>query len=365
MIRKILISIFLLYSLVWFATAHIIKGNIVTAIHNSETDNVKLSYKQIKISGFPGRVQVHLTEPKIQFIDHINSKEITTDKITFVLDLSFKKANLILAKNIIQLENVEKKKLEYTVQSNDDIVTLIKFSKPVYKYLSTDSLKSMIKFLQVNNKFLSIMYADKESANIADLSFLISQVKSGRDHDILLQVGLLYSSLNDIFNFKKAAIDFSILTKVSDDENTKLATVKNLNIDHFQLTCDENAQIYLAGGLQFADSQLPKGKLTFELTNYNNVIEKLIPINLLLPKKILKIIIEQSVNIRQPAIVKGAAPKLNPQEKIKLDINFSNTGIYIGTMNLLELKLDENKDNNNQEEVEENTSEINTIKPID
>lgn len=365
MIRKILFFTFLLYSVAWFATAHIIKGNIATAINNSETDNIKLSYKQIKVSGFPGRLQILLTAPTIKFIDHINSKEITTDQITFILDLSFKKAKVVLAKDIIQVENIEQNKLEYIVKPIDPITALVKFNKPIYQFLNTDRLQSMIKLLQINNKLLSITHTDKEIANIADLYFLISQIKATSGHDILLQVGLVYSALNDFFNFKKAALNFSILTNILEDEHTKVDTLKSLDINHLQLNCDDNAQIYLTGGLKLTDTKLPTGKLSFELTNYHNVIEALIPSNLLLPKKILKIIIEQAANVRPSSIVKAEGDQLAPQEKIKLDINFSKQGIYIGAINLLEFNLEENKGNNNQSEPENPIDGIEETKQID
>lgn len=81
MIRKILLFICLAYTIIWFAIAYTIKSNVVSTINNSETDNIKISYSQIKISGFPSRLQISLIDPKIKFIEHVNSKELSTEKI--------------------------------------------------------------------------------------------------------------------------------------------------------------------------------------------------------------------------------------------------------------------------------------------
>ncbi len=349
MIRKILLFICLTYTIIWFAIAYIIKSNMVSTINNSQTDNIKISYSQVKVSGFPSRLRISLVEPKIKFIDHVNSKEISAEKMTFLFDFSFKKANLILGQTIKQQENFAGKLIEYSVQSKEDIAALVKFNKPIYKLSSGDSVKSIVKFLQVNNKLFSVMQENKEIFNISDLVFSINKAKSQDGEDIALQLRLLYAAGEDFLNFKTAQLDLATLINIATDQGKDTNYIKNLNIDRLIFSCDDNAQVALIGGLQFFDSNLPKGKLSFELTNYNDIIDKLIPNNLLLPKKMLRAVIEKVANSAVSEVVKTDNNEVATYEKVKFDIEFSDDGIHIGSINLLEFKLEDSKIDDLQE----------------
>lgn len=343
MIRKILLFICLTYTIIWFAIAYTIKSNIVSTIHNSETDNIKISYSQIKFSGFPSRLQISLVEPKIKFIDHVDFKEISAEKMTFLFDFSFKKANLILGQTIKQQENFGGKLIEYSVQSKEDIAALVKFNKPIYRLSSGDNLKSIVKLLQVNNKLLSIIQEDKEIFNISDLTFLINKAKSQDGEDIALQLRLSYAAEENFLNFKTAQLDLATLINIATDQGKDINYIKNLNIDRLVFSCDDNSQIALIGFLQFFESNLPKGKLSFELTNHHDIIDKLIPNNLLLPKKMIKAIIEKVANSSVSEVVKTDDSEVANYEKVKFDIEFSDNGIHIGSINLLEFKLEDSK----------------------
>lgn len=355
MIRKILFFICLIYTIIWFGIAYTIKSNIVNTIKNSETDNTKISYSQIKVSGFPIRFQIRLVEPKIKFIDHVNSKEISTEEMTFLFNFSFKKARLILGgQGIKQQENFDGKLIEYSVQSKEYITALVKFNKPIYKLSHGDSLKSIVKFLQVNNKLLSFIQEDKEIFNIADLVFLINKAKSQDGENIALQLRLLYSAEEDFFNFKTAQLDLATLINIATNQGKDTNSIRNLNIDRLVFSYDDNAQVDLVGFLQFFDSKLPKGKLSFELTNYHDIIDKLIPNNLLLPKKMVKTIIEKAVDSSLFGVVKTDDNELATYEKVKFDIEFSDNGIHIGSINLLDFKLEDSKVD---EPIEESSTE--------
>ncbi|XVN42562.1 MAG: hypothetical protein RCG15_08280 [Candidatus Rickettsia vulgarisii] len=363
MIRKILVSIFLLYVLIWFATAHIIKSNIINAIDNSQTDNLKISYNQVKISGFPGCLKVTLLEPKVTLIDHANSKEISTDQVIFTPDFSFKKANLTLGNNIKQVESSDEKQVESILQSGDLITALIKFNKPIYRFSKTDNLKSIVKFLEVNNENLSVIHDNKVRLNISDLNFLVSKTQNIEDNEMFIKTHLLYNSEENLLNFKKAELDLSMLAQIDEDKEKKTSSVKNINIDHLKFLCDDGAQIYLTGGLQLFKDSLPNGKLSFELTDYRRLIDKLMPSNWALPKKIIKMLVNKILVLPGTEVIKVEGENLEPYEKVKLDVSFSSKGIFIGTTNLLEFKLENNfiPEEDNQQDVikpEEDTKNI-------
>ncbi len=201
MIRKILLFIAIIYSIVWFIIAYTIQGNIINSIKNLETDNIKISYNQIKFFGFPKHLRIRLVNPKVKFINHVNSKLISAEQITFLFDFSFKKVSLILEKAINQQKSFDSKSIGYSIHSEKDITALIKFNKPVYRLSHGDNIKSIIKCIQINNKLLSIIQESKEVFNIADLFFLINKIKSKDGDNIALQLRLLYFCPTKILKF--------------------------------------------------------------------------------------------------------------------------------------------------------------------
>lgn len=342
MIRKILVSLFLIYTLIWFAIAYIIKSNIVDNINNFATDNCKISYSQIKVAGFPSHIRVVLLDPKGQCIYPTYSEEVTSDKIIFVFDWSFKKAKLILGQAIKKIKNFEGKAQEDSIESPQDIIALVKFIKPAYQSLDSTDLFG-IKFFQLNNPSLSIHHDNQEIFNIADLAFLMRKIKSGDSEEVICQTSLVYSSQSNLVILKKGALDFSIARKMTGDVNHK---INSLHIDHFGFSGqstddpidqqnDPKIEVKLVGGLQFPDNLPPTGKLSLELTNYHYIINKL---KLLLPATItqkMEAIIEQSANTEQITL---SGNNQLPSTTVKLDVEFSDKGISVGGMNLFDFK---------------------------
>jgi hypothetical protein len=175
------------------------------------------------------------------------------------------------------------------------------------------------------------------------LFFLINKAKFQDGENIDLQLRLSYAAGEDFLNFKTAQLDLATLINIAIDQSKDTNSIRNLNIDRLVFSCDDNAQVALVGFLQFFDSNLPKGKLSFELTNYHDIIDKLIPNNLLLPKKMLRAIIEKAANSSVPEMVKRDDNEVATYEKVKFDIDFSDNGIHIGSINLLEFKLEDSK----------------------
>ncbi len=347
MIRKILLFIALVYITLWFAVAYVLKGNVVALIKHSETDNIKITYKEIKVSGFPARWHIKLVEPKIQFINGINFGEFSSSAVTFAVHFSLKKILLDFGPEIKQQEVSQVKSEEYIARSGENIQILIKLNKPLYKLSNTDNFQSIAKLLQFNNKLLSIVYQGKELYNISALTLLLNKRLNADNENIALQLHLLYTGQEKVLNFTKAELDIATILDIATKQKNQEAAVKILNFDHFKLVCDENAHLEMRGGLQFFQHRLPQGKLSFELINYHDVVDKLISDNLIFPKKMVKTLIEKAVHSTASEVVKTDDGEISTYEKIKFDVDFSDTGVNIGSVNLLEFNLQNNKELNN------------------
>jgi phage antirepressor YoqD-like protein len=263
MIRKIFFFVLLVYTTIWFSVAYTVKNKIVDIINNSETDNIKLSYSQIKVSGFPTQMKIALIEPKIKFIDRVNSREISVDQLELLIALNFKNMHLIIGNNIKQQDNFGDKSVEYNIKPKESIIGLIKFDKTLYQLSNRDTLKSVINSLEFSNGSILVTHQDKELFNLTDLAFLINKVKSPDIEDIALQLRLLYSSEENYLSFKKAKLDLSTIITIVIDKTKNTESIKNLVIDRLIFVCDDDAQVDLFGSLGFSDDKLPRGKLSF------------------------------------------------------------------------------------------------------
>ncbi|HJD55987.1 MAG TPA: hypothetical protein LFW21_05060 [Rickettsia endosymbiont of Pyrocoelia pectoralis] len=350
MIRKILIFVFLAFTIVWFAVAYTIKNNVVNLIKNSETDNLKISYNNVKFSGYPFNWKVTIIDPKVKLIDHVNSKEFSSENIILTVTYSTKKAALNFGPFIREVDNYSDKIFTYDMRSNEDIKGIGKFNKPLYKISKDDALQEIIKSVKLNNKSLLIFKDNLEIFKINDLDFFISKKDVDNNERISLVLNMNYDSEQDIANFKNANLEMSaFVTFTPDGENS--AILQDINVDKLAFTCDKDAKINLNGALRFFANKLPEGKLSFELDNYNSIVDKLFPNNILFSKKIIKAIIAKAINkaadenlIINPQESTYMNSAYNNIEKAKFDIEFSDKGINIGSINLLDLKIGDNKE---------------------
>lgn len=344
MIRKILFLIFLFYTIAWFAIAYTFKNNMTALIKNTESDNIKISYEAISVSGYPLAWEIRVLEPTVKIIDHINVREISTKELSFLVDFNFKKATITLDKTLKHQEMAKDKNYgtskEYSLNSDHNISGTIKFDKALYNLSRENSFKEVTKWIFINNKLLSVSSHDKEIFNIENLEFSVNKTptleKENTQENIALKLNFAYNSLNDFLNFKKATFDLTTNFNLIGIAGNNKSTTQNISIDRFILACDEDAKLDLTGKMQFISNKLPIGKLSLALTNYQNVIDKLIPDSSLLPKKMIKLLVERAVNssISENGLdLDKEVTEIN-MENIKFDIIFSDDGIKIGSVNI-------------------------------
>jgi len=343
--------VFLAFTIVWFAVAYTIKSNVINLIKNSESDNLKISYNAVKFSGYPFNWKITIIEPRLKLIDHVNSKEFSSDNIILGVAFSAKKATVNFGSFVKEVDNYGDKTFTYDMRSDEDIKGVSKFNKPLYKISKDDNLKELIKSLQFNNKSLLIFKDEQEIFKINDLAFFMAKKNLAKNENISLVLNMNYDSEKNIANFKNANLE--IVTSLSfapDSEDS--AILQNLNIEKFAFICDHDSKIALNGVLEFFANKLPHGKLSFELENYHSVIDKLLPNNIIFSKKLIKTIIAKAINKAsdEPLIIGEESNNLSHNiEKAKFDIEFSDRGINIGSINLLELQLSDDKEEQNTE----------------
>ena len=340
MIRRILFFAALIFTVAWFAVAHLIKSRAILIGQTLGSDNTKISYDEVRVVGFPGLWTIHVTNPTIKFIDHLNSKEISTKSANIIFDLSQKKATLNCGKEFIAQKNSTNNTIEYSARASKDIEATIKLSKPLYKVTSTDALSSIIKSVSLNHQQLEVAEGDKIIFSISDMNVALAKSFINEHENIAVKFRAFYDSPTQYLNFSTANLEFdttlsqSLLPAAKDGERFE----KDFNINQFHLVFDD-AKINLKGMIHFLPGRLPEGKFEVVVDNYHNVIDKLVPSNFLISKALLKKIIAKASNTNldddSDLILVNADPDA------RFDLEFSDEGIKIGKINLFNFNGDE------------------------
>ncbi len=354
MIRKVLVFIILVFTAGWFTGAYFLKSRLALLVNNLESDNIKIAYEDIKVSGFPKLWKITLVSPKIKIINHSNSREITIPEVSCVFAPNLRKATFILANNIKHEQNINDKKLEYFLRSSQVLDIAVKFTKPLYRVGKHDKLSTVLKSAIFDNDLLSVTTSEKVLFDIVDALVVVNKSINEDNEEIGLRVSAEYRGKEDVFNFATAKLDTD--TTLTFDNSNKEAEHKGLKINHLNFIFDES-KIDLNGLLKLSKAQVPQGKFAINLINYQHIIDTLIPSNFIMPKPILKRILgavanqthqNQALDDAKTAIIdsENAPSNSNNETKepaevnqnVQFDIEFSDEGIKIGNMNVLDLR---------------------------
>ena len=357
MIRKILFLTVLVFVISWFSVAHVLKSKTLVLIKNSESDNIKISYENIQVYGFPYLWKIKIIAPAITFIDHTNSKELSSKEIICVFDLSFKKATINFGHNIKQVQNLANHTKVHLIDSDHMIESSIKFTKALFMMSEKNNLYNNVKLLKFSNALLSV---NNENQKVCDLNNLLLTIHKSLIEDnesVVMELQAFYNkaipneaepeestieqselpkpynNMYSFLNFNKATIDVGAsLNFLQSKDNLTEKTLKDLVIDHINLTF-EDSKINIAGSMEFAKNHPPAGKLFVEINDYNKAIDRLFVNNYFMSKSKLKMIILQMANSSMDELDPTILSNFND---IKFDVEFSNYGIKLGKINLVQ-----------------------------
>ena len=337
MIRKILLFIALSFSIAWFAGAYLIKSKVVSLIRNSNSENVKLLYNDIKVSGFPLAWKINLIEPKIIFINSADSKEISTEELICIFDFSLKKTKIVIEKELKYRQNLGDEKTEYLLRLSKDIENSVKFIKPIYDLSTNDNIDTAVKSVQLKSKLLSFLHDDKEMFKIADLVFALNKDHYKENEDILIKLQALYEGPDNFLNFNSASLNFSGAFNISVVSNLP-SYLNAFKVSELDIAFGDS-QIGIKGAIAFTKGKLPQGKLTVNLVHYDNIINNIIPEHFIIPRVMLNNLVEKVVSNNSREFQRSSNARSD--NDIKFDIEFSENGVNIGSINLLDFKAED------------------------
>lgn len=342
MIRKILVTLIILFSAVWFSIAYILKVKTASYLENFKSPNAELSYERISVAGFPWIWHVKIKQPKLKFASDNNHKEISTSEIDCTFDLSFKKVQLAINDKIMQEQDFGQEKTYYYLSSGAPVIATVKFKKPFYKFKDATDFVNSIKAVSLESANLNGIFKDEKIFDVNNLNLKLRKTLNGNIQDILMQIQGDYLGQNYLMGFNSAHLEMD-LTVSNVDANTETSIRKIYKLNNFEITMDDDSRLGLTGSFEIQQDKSPQGQFFVSMVNYSKVIDKLIHPNFIIPKSTLKQIIVQEA--KSEASDSLMATRVNNKKLTSFEINFSENGMVIGSVNLFEINVDNPVDN--------------------
>ncbi|HJK86829.1 MAG TPA: hypothetical protein QKA08_03560 [Candidatus Megaira endosymbiont of Nemacystus decipiens] len=315
---KALILSIVLYISLWCLSAHCIKKNTVQFVNELNTDNIKFSYDQISVSGFPFFWIVNIDTPKVTSISHNGLHEAIFNKIKikytiYTLELSID--NEILFSNSENSQDLE----SYSLICEGINVLKLKFDKPIW-FSSFDNFMQDIISIELAFSPVSAVGNEKEIFNISHLNFDVLKIEEElfnhfaikfSTHYVLEGPRLSNQILLDINYMAPKKKLIQIVTEDLDYEHKFI--LNKFNFCH----AEEDAEVDFKGVLNLKTGEDPAGKFKVMFKNYDKLIQSSVPDDFFLPKEFLQNFIEES------AIASGQ----------KIDNNYIEFDIFISDQN--------------------------------
>lgn len=317
--------------LTWIVFAHFAKSKIVSLINNSQTDNIKISYSDASVAGFPFSWKIRFASPKITLIDQSVSREISSDYLNFGFDYTLKSAVLDFGNVLHYSSASDKRPTEYKLHSQENIFGFIDFTDTVYNINSSYSLRKIIKNIEFNNPSIEAFTSDgNELFSLSNFAVKLGSnlIDAAQNFSVKLS-GNYRSSFNER-TVTNADFILDSTYIINDDNNVS----NNTNFDHkIELTQAkiniDDASCDMKGSVILARNILPQGKISIELVNYEHLVDVLLPDEFIFSKPYAK-----------RFIAKAAAIEFSQEvtNKVHFDLEFLNNGISLGRVNLTQQK---------------------------
>lgn len=330
MIRKILLFCILVVVALWVAGAHLIKGKIIDALSQYNSDNIKIQFQDTKIFGFPFDWKIKLISPKITIVNQGGLKEISADEIILSFGYSLTSMQINLGRKIVYNEAANEILQTHTLISQADINWDIIFNESLFFIDENGSLKDQLKSFHSVVPQLSGFLADKEVFNLESVK--LSSLQEKKDDNILrVKASGDYSSAVNYMKISKAHLLVDLIyQEIGENKTEKADFERKFDLSSFQLKFD-NAAIDVKGSLKLSRTSLPSGKLDVVIHQYHEVVDTLIPDNFIFSKSFFKKVIS-----------KATVSELNKDDigNASFKIVFSDKGVSVGKLNLMELQAD-------------------------
>lgn len=337
MIRKILFCIITLAIVVWLSGAYYIKSKLLESLTAMENSNVDFSYKDSSIGGFPFSWNISIKEPRIALISQSAAREISAEKAEFCFDYDLKSVSVSLPGAIEYSFNRSESLYNYSLLSEEEVNAEVSFVDSLYKIPGDKKWTAKyIKTIDLRLPDMKAIHENEEIFYVSNSSIKLLQDYADDIDRYRVKVSSDYRSDTSHMKINKAhlLLDFDyVVRNNSDFEYESLENFDHkFSINKFLFRFD-NAYLDVVGSLKLARSSLPDGKVKISMMQYRDVVDFVVPEDFIISRSYIKKVIARSTM--------GSLNKVaSNDDDIKFEITFSDKGILIGNLNLLDLNLD-------------------------
>lgn len=305
---------------------------------NSLVDsNINFSYKDSSIGGFPFNWKISIKEPKLALISQSYALEMSAEKAEFYFNYDLSSARVIFPKTLEYNLNRAEKFYNYSLLSDNILVAEVSFVDnlykiPGYKRWSGDHIQS----IDLKLPSMKVVHENQEVFYVNNFGMKLLQDYADGIDRYSVKIAGDYASDVSHFKINKAhlLLDFNYVVRNSNNFNQQLVEDfdHKFSINKFLFRFD-NASLNMLGSLKLARSSLPVGNIKISMVQYRDVVDFLFPEDFIISRSYIKKVIAKSTMASLNKVV-------SDNDDVKFEINFSDNGILIGNLNLLELNLD-------------------------
>ena len=255
----------------WFTGAHLIKNKLIRIAEEASSDNIKISYQDVKISGFPFNWQVSFVSPKLTFIEQKSLRDIVLSGLNIKFDYLLQHVIFDFGTMINCTHTQEELMREYRFFSEQSVELNISFKEPIY-FLESHSLwEDGISSVKLDLPLVHVRSAERENFSLSGIHVLSKREQEGAVSRTYLKLLGNYNAANT-YSRPGAAhllLDLSYLI----NNNSKVAEEKlefNRRIELLKAKFSlDNTSIDLSGFINLTKSSAPHGELDVAIEQYN------------------------------------------------------------------------------------------------
>jgi len=334
-IRKTLFLSIIFVIAAWLAGAHYVKSKLLESLESLESDNIKISYVDAKIGSSPFAWKIIFKEPKITLVNQSSIYEFAAKDAKFYFNYDLSAVRIKFPKDL-EYKNISTESSDsYSLVSEKDITTNVIFTEPLYS-IDTDLLeKKHIKSFDIAISSLKTLFDNRDIFHIANSQLQFTQNDVKEIDEYRLKIKGDYASDVSHLTIDKAHLFFDTTYTMRDDHFNSESDFDydhKLNV-HKGIFKFDNASLSIDGLLKLAKTSLPKGSMNISMSQYQDVVDLLVPEDFMISKSYIKKIIAK-------ATMSSLNKVASNDDDLQFEINFSDKGVSIGDLNLLELNLE-------------------------
>lgn len=337
MIRKILFCIITLAIVVWLAGAYYIKSKLLESLAAMENSNIDFFYRDSSIGGFPFSWKISIKEPKIAFISQLAAREVSAEKVEFHFDYDLNSVRVSLPEAIEYNFNRAEAFYNYSLLSEDKVTAKVNFVDSLYTIPGDKKwTANYIKTIDLRLPDMKVIHENEEVFYVNNSSVKLLQNYTDDIDRYRIKVASDYGSDVSHIKINKAHLLLDFDYVVRNNSNFDYESLEDFDhkfsINKFLFRFD-NASLDIVGSLKLARSSLPDGKIKISMIQYRDVVDFVVPEDFIISRSYIKKVIAKSTMTSLNKVASN-------DDDVKFEINFSDNGILIGNLNLLELNLD-------------------------